>query len=315
MSEPALLFVLGLPRSGTHLLRFALEKSPEVSFVPETAILYKYWGSRTLGRVFGRRFVARILARSMVTGHGDPTMTDFMHRENAISAAARAVPSLRSAREVLEAFIETPIRYVGEKSPNNTLHIRDAFASEDDSTDAKLILIQRDPYDQIASSVRTGHIGGGLITALARHHAYREALEGMDYYEVGYETLVTSPEPTLRGLCDHLKIAFCPEMLRPGVLDSSEGENFFQRGDFGFIPDSIGKGRERLGPKAVAEINAFLECGPSSLPILHRIAFHWRLVMIKKNQLLARLGLVMFKTIFKTRVLGSSAAQMSGRQG
>ena len=315
MTDPTIIFILGLPRSGTHLLRFALDKSHEVSFVPETAILYKYWGSRTLGRLFGRRFVARVLARSMVTGHGDPTMAQFMHREAAIADAAAHPPSLASAAGVLGAFFEAPTRIVGEKSPNNTLHVRDVLASSDVTDRAQLVFIARDPYDQIASSVRTGHIGGGLITALARHHAYHAALKGLDVYQVNYETLVTTPEPTLSALCAHLGIAFCPEMLRPGVLDSSEGESFFQQGDFGFIPDSIGRGRERLGPEATAQIEAFLSHGPSSLPLAVRFQFRLRVALIQKNRFAARMGIVMMKTLLWCSLRGVDTVSMNGGNG
>jgi hypothetical protein len=305
VTEPNIIFILGLPRSGTHLLRFALDKSREVAFVPETAILYKYWGSRTLGRMFGRNFAARIIARSMVTGHGDPTMADFMDREDAIASAATHEPSLSSAALVLSAFFESAPRFVGEKSPNNTLHLRDVLAASDGTNQPLIIFITRDPYDQIASSVRTGHIGGGLITALARHYVYYSAIEGLDLYKVTYETLVKSPEPTLRNICTHLGIHFSTEMLRPGVLDSSEGDNFFQRDDdIGFVSDSIGKGRERLGSEATAKIDTFLASGPSSIPLSSKFQFWFHVVNLSKNRFVARLGIVMFKKmlIAKLRV-------------
>lgn len=313
MSNPSIIFILGLPRSGTHLLRFALDKSREVAFVPETAILYKYWGSRTLGRLLGRPFVARVLARSMITGHGDPTMASFMHREAAIAAAAIQPPGLGSAAGVLGAFFEDPPKFVGEKSPNNTLHVRDVLASSDEPERTRLVFITRDPYDQIASSVRTGHIGGGLIAALARHYVYHAAIEGLDVYKVGYETLVTAPDPTLRALCTHLGIDFEPEMLRPGVLDSSEGTSFFQQGDFGFIPDSIGKGRDRLGPKAAARVDAFLVRGSASLPLRSRILFWFQVLMISRNRRAAQLGIVMLKAVSIASIRGTRAANK--RQG
>lgn len=312
MTEPNIIFILGLPRSGTHLLRFALDKSHEVAFVPETAILYKYWGSRTLGRMFGRKFVGRIIARSMVTGHGDPTMVDYLDREDAIAIAATHEPSLSGAALVLSAFFENAPRFVGEKSPNNTLHLRDVLAASDRTNKPQIIFITRDPYDQIASSVRTGHIAGGLTTALARHYVYYSAIDGLDLFKVSYESLVTTPESTLSVLCTHLGITFCPEMLRPGVLDSSEGESFFQQGDFGFIPDSIGKGRERLGPVAAAQIEAFLSRGPPSLPPAVRFRFWLRVALIHKNRFAARMGIVMLKTLLRCRLRGVDTVSMNG---
>ncbi len=308
MTARGLIFILGLPRSGTHLLRFALDKSDDVAFVPETAILYKYWGSRWLGRLFGRRFLAGVLARSMVTGHGDPTMAGFTDREAAIAAAAAQPPTPAAIADVLAAFFPDPPRYLGEKSPNNTLHLRDMLAGFPPQAQLRAIFIERDPHDQIASSVRTRHIGGGLAAALARHGLYHSAIAGLDVYRLRYEDLVLNPEPTLRPLCDHLGIAFRPEMLRPGVRDSSEGESFFEQGDIGFVADSIGKGRERLGPEAAALVDAFLARGPAGLPLRLRMQVALRRLAFGKNRALARLGVVMTKQAVSARIFGRAPA-------
>lgn len=283
-----------------------------MAFVPETAVLYKYWGSRTLGRLLGREFLARVLGAVMVREHGDPTMADYMYREAEITHAARQKPELTACANVLAAFNAMPVRYVGEKSPNNSLFIKDVLALSGKNAEAKLILIRRDPFDQIASSVRTSHIGGGVIAALSRHYVYQRALEGVDVHQVAYEALVQTPELILREICTYLDIPFQTEMLQPGVLDSSEGSNFFQRGDFGFIPDSIGKGRKKLGIAAVAQIEAFLAEGPRSLPWKDRVKFWWGVSMLEKNRLAARMGIVMLKTVVKARLLGRSAAAVKG---
>lgn len=303
-----LLFILGLPRSGTHLLRFTLDKSPDIQFVPETAVLYKYWGSRTLRRIFGRHFVARVLARMMVTSLGDPTMAEFTSREVNLAKAATAVPTLTTTFSLLQAFFDTPSRYLGEKSPNNTLFIRDVLATADGDEKPKLVLMQRDPHDQIASSVRTHHIGGGLIPALARHSAYHAAIEGIDCYRVKYETLIRHPEPTVRALCNHLGIDFLDAMLTPGILDSSEGESFFQRGEIGFLPDSLGKGRDRLGPEASELVDRFLAQGAKGLALGDRMRFYTHLALLRRNQTLARWGLVLLKSLVKARIGGLDAA-------
>lgn len=300
-----LLMIIGLPRSGTHLLRFALSKSGDVQFTPETAIFYKYWGGRNLRKIFGEKRFSDCLAESIMSGHGDPTMLEFQSSHEEIRASLCKEPTIESIIDTLNAFHDHPKMYIGEKTPNNTLFLRAMLRRSRPHRDIKILQINRNIYDQIASSVRTAHIGGGVSEALARYFVYQKALRGLRVFSVQFEELVKQPELTMKSICKYLGVNYHASMLVPGVMDSSEGESFFQTGDIGFDKSTIGNGKERLGPEVIDLIDQFLSFGPRGLPWGAYLQFWAHVLRLRRNQLAAMLGIVTFKTMLRSLLVNN----------
>jgi hypothetical protein len=212
-AQPPAPFVVGVPRSGTTLLRLQLDSHPQLAIGPETG-----WG-----------FVAGLPA---VDGHDPDTLLDAvialdtwpdlrLDRDDARRALERARPWSAGAglRELYRALAagEGKARW-GDKTP---LHLGCMPVLAAALPEARFIHIIRDGRD-VAASVRGLPFapGDGSIEAIAadwrdRIAQARRDAAGLEHArEVHYERLVREPEPVLRELCDFLELPFDRAMLR-----------------------------------------------------------------------------------------------------
>jgi hypothetical protein len=202
-------FIVGVPRSGTTLLRFMLDAHSQLAIPPETGFLLDAAGLAS-GR--GEAFL------SLVTGY--ESWADFHLDAALLGARVRALAPF-SVTAGLRAFYELYAqrfakRRWGDKTPSYGPH---ASTIETLLPEARFVHIIRDGRD-VALSVRPLWFAPGpTVEDAARDWAGR--IEGTraacarcrHAIEVRYEDLITSPEAELRRVCTFLDLAFEPHML------------------------------------------------------------------------------------------------------
>lgn len=204
------IFLVGVPRSGTTLLRVLLGQHPDLTAGPECpwlcgsygAIpsvkgLLEQWSTHTLGPVAGGVPMAKLEG-----------------------ALARLVDELLGA----------PNKRWVEKTPN---HIREVPTLHRLFPHAQYIHLVRDGRDVACSTrnQRNGKFWGGFLEhegerlpnnrlmALLRWVRWNQQFEharerfGLRTLTVHYESLVRFPNVTLRKICDFLRLPFAPELL------------------------------------------------------------------------------------------------------
>jgi len=228
-------FIVGVPRSGTTLLRMMLDAHPEVAIPQETHFLPSCVALHCGNEAFRERFVPPHLAReplmqrflseqlrkqflAVVTQsrfwgdfHLDPAELD--------RALAGLVPfgigdGLRAFFGAYAARHGKP-RW-GDKTPNYSIFLN-AIASV--LPEAHFIHIVRDPR-AVALSYQ-GRRDWPTTDAMSVAHFWRatilesrrQARTCPHVLEIRYEDLVTQPEAVLRRICAFLQLAYHPNML------------------------------------------------------------------------------------------------------
>lgn len=219
------IFILGMPRSGTTLVRSILSAHPGIIVAPELHYFRIIWPYRhadlsrpeTFER-FWDLFVAEKRFRNL--------MVEPERVRARIAAAGRA-----DFRTVLDATMQEFAtlhgrRRWGEKTPRNHAHVPTLLEW---FPDARVIFLQRDPRATIASVRKTPWGRRAPIEAWAREwaQAARAAERWRDDPRVltlRYEDLVLDPEARVRALCVFLGEDFLPEMLteRGGSIVQAE---------------------------------------------------------------------------------------------
>jgi protein-tyrosine sulfotransferase len=212
------IFILGVPRSGTTLVRTILDSHPAIACGPETP-----W----LGGHHPR--TAMRLHEFLVT-HEHGYCANF-HQPRDVAT--------RAVRLMVDELLTTYARSRGkprwaEKTPDNALYV--PFLTEL-FPEAKLILVSREGLDVACSTSivaehrrgvskwHEGNLGfapdaGVRNTPLAALLRWRhwsrilsDALQSRPHFRLPYESLVTEPEPVLRQLCTFLDEPFDAAML------------------------------------------------------------------------------------------------------
>lgn len=206
-------FVIGVARSGTTLLRFMLDRHPELAIPAET------------------HFVPLVLQAS--PNGSSPQCDAFVDRIASSFTWADfglSVDELRSAVGGLEAF--TPAEGVrtfyrlcaarqnksrwGDKTPTYTEHI--ATISKH-LPEACFIHVIRDGRAVAASRRHLSFGPGPDIVSQARdwgrkiRSARGQAASVSRYMEIRYEELVRNPEAVLRNVCRLIGLTYDPEMI------------------------------------------------------------------------------------------------------
>ncbi len=257
MSSPAEpfrgpLFLVGMPRSGTKLLRTLLNRSPrvripsvETEFLPWWIRQWERWGDLS-DRARFSAFYAEVvrLPYFVYTAERGPIVSE----QDWYGACAGFGPA-----EVFEALVRHDAgaprgsdRIWGDKSPSYVHHLpllRRLYPR------ARVIHIVRDVRDHVLSMQKAW--GKHPIRAAQRwvdgvEAARRDAAPfAQDTLELRYEDLLLDPEPLVRRCCDLLQIPYQPEMLDPGQVTENLGD---ARGMRGLKKDNAGKWREQMDP-------------------------------------------------------------------
>ena len=215
------IFVVGVPRSGTTLMRFMLCAHPGISIAPETNYLnrwmrfYSHLDVRKPGEfeVFWEDFRRLELFPSFGI---DPDST--LKRIRAAQAHDHRAIFACIAREYAA---RTGKARWGEKTPKHEHYLRvllEWFPA------ARVIYLLRDPR-AVAASLLSKDWGGSYVHAHAerwRKSSVRAGLWAKDdrVRVLQYEELVREPERVLHSVCDFLNERFTPAMIeRSNVSD------------------------------------------------------------------------------------------------
>ena len=258
------LFVVGMSRSGTTLLREVLNRNPEVGIPSAEALFIPY---------IIRRFRAKLFPLERQQAH------EFQHilKESKFFDKLRAKGLLLQDSELdlilklksLEEIIETLMRFFvpadtkksgfiwGDKSPNYLLSIgllKSFFPS------ARFIHIIRDPRDRALSAhkawganiyIAAERWRKGIKTARQQSQVFRE-----DYLEVFYEKFTGSPDKGLKQICEFLGINYDESMLElnsPVEVYAEIGAE--TRQTTRIVPDNTKKYLHELNPGQIKRID------------------------------------------------------------
>ena len=217
--------VLGCVRSGTTMLRAALDSHPCLAVPPESYFVTpalehraRYESGATPGPTPGDSLD---LDRLLADVAADRSFPDWQLRPAAL-AEVRALP-LRTAPEALLALYGAYAHQqgkarAGDKTPSHLLHI-DLLARS--FPDARFVHIVRDGRDVVPSILGMSFGPDRFAEAVLFWQRRVEqglaggAMLGPDRYrEIRYEALVADPESVLRDLSPFLGLEYSGEMLR-----------------------------------------------------------------------------------------------------
>lgn len=233
--EASPIFIVGVHRSGTTLLRFMLNSSPRIYIPPESDFVPSYFGRRPDEELSDER-VASLLDTTFAgyrfakEWRGDPP-------------SARAFLKKMTSRTP-SAFLETlygtyaqqqgAIRW-GDKTPIYTSYI-DLIHHM--LPEAQFVHIIRDGRDAALSMLdKWGRRDFHIDICFAAHNWRRRIRQAQaagarlganQYYELRYERLVQDAVGELESLCEFLDEPYVPEMAEPHLL----GRERLQPGDF-----------------------------------------------------------------------------------
>lgn len=202
-------FVVGVPRSGTTLLRLMLDAHPELAIPHETHFLPAALREPQASREdFFRK------------------LTEFPTWKDLSTPAARFAEALRRVEpfnvpEGLRAFYRLYAEAHGkprwgDKSPPYLLHMR---TIHDALPEARFVHILRDGRDVALSLRPLWFAPGKSMEALATQWVEqitqaRGQGQGTPFYlEVRYEDLIAAPARELQRICRFLDLPYAPEML------------------------------------------------------------------------------------------------------
>jgi hypothetical protein len=205
-------FIVGVPRSGTTLLRFMLDAHSQLAIPPETGFLP--------GLIEARPSSAEAIVK-FVSCY--PTWPDFgmstQQLREAISISAHEQVNLAQAVRAFYGLYATRHgkQHWGDKTPNyltRMTHISQLLP------EARFVHIIRDGRD-VAVSVRplffspSSDIAGIAQDWVTRIRVARQAARKLPHYlEVMYEELVREPETVLGRICAFLELPYESSMLR-----------------------------------------------------------------------------------------------------
>jgi sulfotransferase family protein len=218
-SDPEITFILGVPRSGTTLVRVLLDSHTQVTAGPETGWLTGGYTDSSL------RQLVELLTHSKL-GIVD----------NYVGISGDNVTA--AARDFVIQMMASHLEAVGKprlvlKTPNDIAFLD--FLS-DLFPEAKYIHICRDGRDVAFSTVAKkgeffsdstlGEFGElTFLNALQRWHVWEsearktEVKKGLSVVHLSYEDLVCNPEGELRRICDFMDVAYEVSMLEYATFE------------------------------------------------------------------------------------------------
>jgi hypothetical protein len=208
------IFIVGVPRSGTTLLRAILNKHPNIAICDETYFFYYvYTRHHKFGDLARPDNRHRLVKAYLDTWRISRLGLERKELESRLLRDGTDYPALFSS--LLGAYAESLSKpRPGEKTPQHAEHVETLF---DWFPDATVVHVVRDPRDVVAS-LRNVSWGRSSTAANARLwvglvRAAESAAGRSGFLTLRYEDLVSDPERSLRSLCRVLEERYHPEML------------------------------------------------------------------------------------------------------
>jgi hypothetical protein len=209
-------FIVGVPRSGTTMLRLMLDAHPDMAIPPETYFVTNLIEAGDGGA--GPEQLANVLVGHRRWGDLGIEETELRRRLNDIGNP-KGGDAVRVAFELYAQGRDKP-RW-GDKTPaylTNIGQIHDALP------EARFVHLIRDGRDVALSVLRMPEVDRplrrpdsfGLVAKRwsRRIERAREQAERLPHYiELRYEDLVREPEEALRSVCELIELPFTESML------------------------------------------------------------------------------------------------------
>lgn len=262
------IFIVGAPRSGTHLLRYCLNQHSEIYILPETRFFFGIYGNRNL-MLKGVRHYSKWISKQIFNS-GDPSMEDFVDSKKDLLEKLNN-KNIKNFKDILNVIMEVfghnknKVRF-GEKTPNHLFfvnHIHKLFP------DAKILFVKRNIKNVMASYLKSSHMPSDFIRALAHNincnKAFEKASEkGMI---INYEELTHHAEKVLKDVCNYINIDFQEEMLKPKMMDSSYGKTVMEfNKDIGIVPENEDKWKTVLSNNQSNIIDYYFTANSKNTP-------------------------------------------------
>ena len=209
-STPPIPFIVGVPRSGTTLLRLMLDSHPALAIPPETQFIPD---AAAAWRASAEPLPAVLEAISAHRFWGDLGIEVSALRERLASNPPLSLAEVLRMLFSMYAEGQGKPRW-GDKSTNHLAHL--ALIAEL-LPEVHFVHIIRDGRDVYLS---TQGLWFGPSTPHAAAAQWRREIQTArqqapnNYLEIRYEELVASPEPTLRSVCGFLALPWDEGMLR-----------------------------------------------------------------------------------------------------
>lgn len=209
------LFLIGMPRSGTKLLRSLLNNHKEV-FIPEVETLF----IPDLLKKYGENRLTLEMVDNVITDL-KKSLFFFYYLQSRSFDFDRFKCEDLSIKEFLDLFFtelaiqeNQDVKWVGDKSPNYIYEVKLLMSFY---PNAKFIHIVRDPRDYALSMRKTWN--KNIYRAAYRwSHGMREIYNipqnkaANSIIEIKYEDLIKFPQITLQKVCDFIGLEFQPDM-------------------------------------------------------------------------------------------------------
>ncbi|HEV8438213.1 MAG TPA: sulfotransferase [Methylomirabilota bacterium] len=226
------IFIGGVPRSGTSLMRAILGSHPQVALFPTELPIWRSFLGLYRGQDLKRLDVRRRLVEDIVS-HDNVARAGVTLDGEAVLGELAAEPAVTLGR-VYAHILSQYARQVGRprwgvKSPGDELHSDAIFA---EFPGARVVHMMRDPRDVVVSqrgrpNMSRRHIASIAYSwrrsaRLARH--YTDKYAGA-YVAVRYEDLVSDPSATVRRVCEVLDLEYRSGMLKMNGQPKWPGSN------------------------------------------------------------------------------------------
>lgn len=273
-------FIIGMPRSGTKLLRALMNQHPAVRIPRTETEFLPFWVKNW--DALGPTSDPAAFRRFYQSCQGLPFFVYLKDAENEVDPDEwYARCKTFTPAGVFEGLLRTHlgIGYQdgiiwGDKSPSYIGHIP---LLKTLYPDARILHIIRDVRDYCLS---INHAWGKNILRAAQRWSddvSRARADGSrlgeDYMEIRYEDLLVDPESIVRRICEFLDISFHESMLRPARPTENLGE---ARDATGILKTNTRKYETRLDTRARRRIESIAghtlkdlgyQCGYSGKPI------------------------------------------------
>jgi hypothetical protein len=221
-------FIIGHPRSGTTLLRFMLGSHPRLFVPEETGFIPFLVKEKQLDAALSSQQVAQILERM--------GRLNFLWRDKVkdVDTFYRSLPEPKLAFVLDEIFrrytTDQPVIRWGDKTP---LYVQYISLLSKIFPQAQFVHLIRDGRDAALSARKKWpehavymdlyYLLKNWVRNINNGRKAGQWLGQERYFELFYETLVKSPEETLKELCRFLGEDFHPAMLDHTVLAGEVG--------------------------------------------------------------------------------------------
>ena len=235
------LFVVGMPRSGTKLLRALLIRNSNINIPPSETNFIPYMIDR-FGKTF--EFADLSILKDFYTEFTKTSFYGTMKKKGVtLEFDKLKTAEISSWSELIEYLLRyytydptTEDFILGDKSPayvNHMIMLKETFPA------AKFLHIIRDPRDYALSVKKTW--GKNIYRAASKWNASMNSVQliisnlGDDYMELHFEELLDRPKIIMLEICDFIGCEFSDDMIKLSepseFIGSSKGETRIVKGN------------------------------------------------------------------------------------